>query len=109
MTKDEIIRSKDEHPPGLSGQGMRADETRDRYGGTLRMMACKILEDVLDGDFEGGVEQTVKHGREDPGWIRDFMPGSLQCIRFSDRHNTACDPEIFHKMTKAAMAGSRPA
>ena len=48
MTKDEIIRSKDEHPPGLSGQGMRASKTRDKYERTLRMMACKILRDVLD-------------------------------------------------------------
>ena len=52
------------------------------------------------------MEQTVKHGREDPGWVLDFMPGSMPCTRFSDRHNTACDPEIFHKMTKAVMAGS---
>ena len=49
----------------------------------------------------------VKYGREDPGWIRDFMPGSLSWTRFSDRYNAACDPGIFHKMTKAAMAGSR--
>ena len=73
LTKDEIVRSKDEHPLELFRQGIRADETRDKYERTLRMITCKILEDVLEGDFEERVEQMVKHGREDSGWTLDLM------------------------------------
>ena len=37
------------------------------------MITCKILEDVLEGDFEECVEQMVKHGKEDPGWMLNLM------------------------------------
>ena len=73
MTKDEIVRSKDEHPLELFRQGIRAVQTREKYERTLRMITCKILDEVLEGDFEERVEQMVKHGREDPGWILDLM------------------------------------
>ena len=53
LTKDEIVRSKDEYPLELFRQGMRAALTREKYEKTLRMVTCKILEDVLEGDFEG--------------------------------------------------------
>ena len=73
LTRDEIVRSKDEHPLELFRQGIRAPLTREKYERTLRMITCKILDEVLDGDFEERVEQMVKHGREDPGWILDLM------------------------------------
>ena len=73
MTRDEIVRSKDEHPLELFRQGIRAVQTRDKYERTLRMITCKILDEVLEGDFEERVEQIVKHSKEDPGWILDLM------------------------------------
>ena len=73
LSRDEIVRSKDEHPLELFRQGIRAVQTREKYERTLRMITCKILDEVLEGDFEERVEQMVKHGREDPGWILDLM------------------------------------
>ena len=73
LTRDEIVRSKDEHPLELFRQGIRAVQTREKYERTLRMITCKILDEVLEGDFEERVEQMVSHGREDPGWILDLM------------------------------------
>ena len=73
LTRDEIVRSKDEHPLELFRQGIRAVQTREKYERTLRMITCKILDEVLEGDFEERVEQMVKHSREDPGWILDLM------------------------------------
>ena len=73
LTKDEIVRSKDEHPLELFRQGIRAPLTQEKYERTLRMITCKILEDVLEGDFEERVKQLVDYAKKDPGWIVDLM------------------------------------
>ena len=54
-------------------QGIKAEETRDKYTRTLRQVLCGILEEILDGNFEERAEQFVKYGRENPEWMRDLM------------------------------------
>ncbi len=60
MTLDKIVCSKDEHHLELFGQGIRATTMRDKYERTLRMITCKMLEGVLDGDFDERMDEMVK-------------------------------------------------
>ena len=73
LTRDEMVRSKDASPLELFEQGIRAEETRDKYTRTLRQVTCDVLEDILEGAFEERVAQLVKYGREDPEWTRDLL------------------------------------
>ena len=60
MTLDKIVCSKDEYHLELFRQGIRAAETRDKYERTLRMITCKMLEGVLDGDFDERMDDVVE-------------------------------------------------
>ena len=73
LTKEEFQRVDAASPMELFYQGIKAEETRDKYTRTLRHVLCGILEEILDGDFEERVEQFVKYGRENPEWMRDLM------------------------------------
>lgn len=81
LTKDDIITSKEEPPLSLFSQGIKSDETRRKYLQTLRQVLCKMLEDILEGDFEQRVEQLVRYGKEDPIWTRDLLLSLSRKIR----------------------------
>ena len=53
-------------PPDLFRQGIRAEKTHEKYTRTLRKIACDIMEDVLQGDFEERVAASVGHDKEHP-------------------------------------------
>jgi len=73
ITKEEFQRIGEESPLELFHQGIRAQETREKYTRTLRHVLCKIFEDLFEGDFEQRVNQFVKLGKEDPDWTRDLL------------------------------------
>jgi len=73
LTKDEFKRAKQESAMTLFYQGIKAEETREKYTRTLRQILCKMLEEILDGTFEERVEQLVRYGRENPEWTRDLL------------------------------------
>lgn len=81
LTKEEIVRVEDDSALELFAQGIKSKETLDKYTRTLRQIACKILEDVLEGSFEERVEQLVKTGREDPKWVRDLLMNLSRKLR----------------------------
>jgi len=73
LTKEEFKRAKQESAMTLFYQGIKAEETREKYTRTLRQILCKMLEEILDGTFEERVEQLVRYGRENPEWTRDLL------------------------------------
>ena len=81
LTKEEIVRVEDDSALELFRQGIKSKETLDKYTRMLRQVTCKILEDVLEGDFEERVEQLVGMGREDPKWVRDLLMNLSRKLR----------------------------
>lgn len=73
LTKDEIVRVGDDLPLELFKQGIKSKETADKYTQVLKQVACKILEDVLEGTFEERVQQMVDMGRNEPRLMRDLL------------------------------------
>ena len=73
ITKEEFQRIGEESPLELFHQGIKAQETREKYTRTLRHVLCKIFEDLFEGDFEARVNQFVKLAKEDPDWTRDLL------------------------------------
>ncbi|RNJ78238.1 MAG: integrase, partial [Nitrosopumilus sp. H13] len=73
LTRDEFERIGTEPPLELFRQGIKAEETKEKYTRTLRQVLCKILGEILEGDFEQRVEQLVRYGRENPDWTRDLL------------------------------------
>ena len=73
LAREDVVRVGDADPLDLFRQGIRAEETLDKYTRTLRQITCKVLEDVLEGTFEERVQQMVSIGKEDPKWMRDLL------------------------------------
>jgi len=73
LAVEEFERTGEADPLALFNQGIKAEETREKYTRMLRLVLCRMLEDILHGTFEERVEQLVRQGREDPGWARDLM------------------------------------
>ena len=73
LTMDDFERVSQAAPLALFNQGIKAEETREKYTRTLRQVLCGMLEDILEGDLEGRVKQLVQYGREDPTWVRDLL------------------------------------
>jgi len=73
ITKEEFQRIGDESPLELFHQGIKADETREKYTRTLRQILCKIFEELFEGDFKTRVERFVQIAKEDPDWTRDLL------------------------------------
>ena len=81
LTKEDIVRVEDDEPLELFSQGIKSKETLDKYTRMLRQVTCKVLEDVLEGDFEERVQQMVNIGREDPKWLRDLLMNMSRKLR----------------------------
>ena len=73
LTKEEFERSQEQSPIELFYQGLRAKETKEKYTRTLKQILCKMLEDILDGDFEQRTAQLVQYAKNDPDWVKDLF------------------------------------
>ena len=69
LSKEDVVRVSDADPLDLFLQGIRAEETREKYTRTLKQVLCKFLEDILEGDFEARARQFVAYAKEDPDWM----------------------------------------
>ena len=52
LTREEFKRTGHASALALFHQGIRTEATRAKYERTLRYVVCKILEDILEGDYE---------------------------------------------------------
>ena len=73
INKDEFKRSEEKPALELFMQGIKAEETREKYTRTLKRILCVILEDFLEGTFDQRANQLVKIAKEDPKWIMDIL------------------------------------
>ena len=73
IDKDEFKRSEEKPALELFMQGIKAEETREKYTRTLKRILCVILEDFLEGTFDQRANQLVKMAKEDPKWIIDIL------------------------------------
>ncbi|MDE0267350.1 MAG: integrase [Thaumarchaeota archaeon] len=73
LALEEFERMEEADPITLFNQGIKAEETREKYTRMLRLVLCRMLEDILRGSFEERAGQLVRQGREDPRWARDLM------------------------------------
>ena len=73
ITLAEFERTGGAPPLEMFTQGIKAEETREKYTRTLRRVLCNIFEEILDGTFEERAAQLVRHGRENPDWVRDLL------------------------------------
>ena len=81
LSRDDIVRSESAPPLELFVQGIKAEETREKYTRTLRQVLCGMLEEVLVGDFELRVASLVRYGREEPEWTRDLLLSLSRMLR----------------------------
>lgn len=95
ITRDEFKRSEEKPALELFWQGIRAEETREKYTRTLRRILCVILEDLLEGTFEQRADQLVKLAKQDPEWIMDLLLNLSKKLR--ERTNLPSDhPDYFN-------------
>ena len=73
LSREEFERSKEQSPLELFYQGIRAEETKEKYTRTLKYILCKTLEEILDGDFEQRAIQLVGLAKKDPKWTTDLF------------------------------------
>jgi len=73
IDKDEFKRSEEKPALELFMQGIKAEETREKYTRTLKRVLCVILEDFLEGTFDQRANQLVKMAKEEPKWIIDIL------------------------------------
>jgi len=89
ITKDEFKRSEEKPALELFWQGIKAEETMEKYTRTLKRIFCVILEDFLDGTFEQRADQLVKLAKEDPEWVMDLLLNLSKKLR--ERTNLPTD------------------
>ena len=73
LGRDEFKRSEEQPVLALFAQGIKSPMTLEKYTRTLRLILCKVFEEILDGAFEERAEQLVRLAREDPEWARDLL------------------------------------
>ena len=73
IDKDEFKRSEEKPALELFMQGIKAEETREKYARTLKRVLCVILDDFLEGTFDQRANQLVHMAKEDPKWIMDIL------------------------------------
>ena len=57
---EEFERTEEADPLALFNRGIKADETREKYTRMLRLVLCRMLEDILHGTLEERAEQLVR-------------------------------------------------
>ena len=81
LTREEFKRTENESPLNLYHQGIKSDQTREKYTRTLRHVLCKIFEDIFEGEFEERVNEFVKLARSDPKWATDLLLNLSRILR----------------------------
>ena len=69
----EFERTDGAPPLEMFVQGIKAEETREKYTRSLRRVLCSVFEEILEGTFEERAAQLVERGRENPEWLRDLL------------------------------------
>ena len=78
INKDEFKRSEEKPALELFMQGIKAEETREKYTRTLKRILCVILEDFLEGTFDQRANQLVKIAKKDPKCLMAIKQHILQ-------------------------------
>lgn len=73
LTKEKFQRTKDQSALARFSQARMADETREKYTRTLKMILGNVLDDFLEGSFEQRANQFVKIAKEDPKFVLDLL------------------------------------
>ena len=73
LTPEEFQRVSDKSPLDLFYQGIRAQDTKEKYTRTLKLILCKVLKKFFEGDFEQRVRELVNQTKENPMWTRDLL------------------------------------
>ena len=73
ITLAEFERTDGSPPLEMFIQGIKAEETREKYTRSLRRVLCNVFEELLEGTFEERAAQLVERGRENPEWLRDLL------------------------------------
>lgn len=104
LTKDEFKRAKDQPALARFSQGIKADETRDKYTRSLKMILCNIFEDFLEGNFEQRANQFVELGRKDPKYVLDLLLNLSVILKertkLSKNHENYFNPSSFDNYFK---------
>lgn len=108
LTVEDFERMGEADPLALFDQGIRAEKTREKYTRMLRLVLCRMLENMLEGTFEERAGQLVRQGREDPLWVRDLMLSISRKMRertapepgHSGHLNPASFPNYFKPLKK---------
>ena len=105
ITRAEFERTKDAPPLEMFAQGIKAEETREKYTRTLRRVLCGVFEEILEGTFEERAAQLVRYGRENPEWVRDLLLNLSKKLRA--RTELARDDPNYYKTTSRSRAAGR--
>ncbi|KAG2479126.1 MAG: Integrase [Nitrosopumilales archaeon] len=104
LTKDKFQRAKDQSALARFSQGIKADETRDKYTRSLKMILCNIFEDFLEGNFEQRANQFVELGRKDPKYVLDLLLNLSVILKertkLSKNHENYFNPSSFDNYFK---------
>ncbi|MGQ0795652.1 MAG: integrase [Nitrosopumilaceae archaeon] len=60
-------------PIKLFYDGIKSNETREKYTRTLRRILCDILEDLLHGSFEQRAAELVRKAKENPEYALSIL------------------------------------
>ena len=81
IRKEEFERSEEQPALELFWQGIRSEETKEKYTRTLRRVLCDILEEFLDGSFEQRADQFIQLAKEDPKAVKDLLLNISEKLR----------------------------
>ena len=95
ITLAEFERTGGAPPLEMFTQGIKAEETREKYTRTLRRVLCNVFEEILEGTFEERAAQLVRHGREHPDWVRDLLLNLSKKLR-ARTELARSDPDYFN-------------
>ena len=81
ITLAEFERVGKAPPLEMFSQGIKAEETREKYTRTLRRVLCCVFEEILEGTFEERAEQLVR--LSDPAVLPHIVCDQLPARRLS--------------------------
>ncbi|HXV66252.1 MAG TPA: integrase [Nitrosopumilaceae archaeon] len=81
IRKEEFERSEEQPALELFWQGIRSEETKEKYTRTLKRILCDILEEFFEGSFEQRADKIVKMAKEEPEWVRDLLLNISKMLR----------------------------
>jgi len=87
ITEKDLVEVN-QNPLELYYQGIKSEQTREKYTRTLRRILCETLDDILSGTFEERAVQLVKKAKVDPDWALSI----LLTLAKKQRDRTKLDP-----------------